>query len=35
MDIILAFLPWTILINLKMRWGEKLGIAIAMSMGIV
>lgn len=34
MDIILALLPWKILWGLQMRKKEKIGVAIAMSMGI-
>lgn len=34
MDILLAFLPWTILNGLTMRKREKLGVGFAMSMGI-
>ncbi|KAF3015872.1 hypothetical protein E8E14_008475 [Neopestalotiopsis sp. 37M] len=34
MDIILALLPWTIIPKLQMRTREKLGVAIAMSMGV-
>jgi hypothetical protein len=35
MDIILALLPWTIIPKLQMRTREKLGVAIAMSMGVL
>jgi hypothetical protein len=35
MDVILALLPWPIIMSLQMRWREKLGVAFAMSMGIV
>ncbi|KAH8882359.1 hypothetical protein GQ53DRAFT_701189, partial [Thozetella sp. PMI_491] len=34
MDIILALLPWTILWNLQMKKKEKIGVALAMSMGV-
>ncbi|KAK3385950.1 hypothetical protein B0H63DRAFT_189716 [Podospora didyma] len=33
-DIVLAFLPWKIVWNLKMQTREKLGVAIAMSLGV-
>ncbi|KAH6645466.1 hypothetical protein BKA67DRAFT_664540 [Truncatella angustata] len=33
-DIVLALLPWTILWNLQMKKREKLGVALAMSLGI-
>lgn len=35
MDIVLALLPWRIVYKLKMRTKEKLGVGIAMSMGIL
>lgn len=35
MDILLALCPWIILWKLTMTWREKLGVAIAMSMGVV
>lgn len=31
----LALLPWTIIWNLQMKGKEKLGVAVAMSMGIL
>ncbi|KAI1339939.1 hypothetical protein F5Y15DRAFT_415364 [Xylariaceae sp. FL0016] len=34
MDITLAFLPWTILLGLNMRKREKVGVVLAMSMGV-
>jgi len=34
MDFTLALLPWTIVWNLRMRRTDKIGVAIAMSMGI-
>ncbi|KAJ5373446.1 hypothetical protein N7517_005452 [Penicillium concentricum] len=33
-DFVLALLPWTIVWNLQMRKKEKLGVAVAMSLGI-
>ncbi|KAL2270727.1 hypothetical protein VTJ83DRAFT_98 [Remersonia thermophila] len=33
-DLALALLPWQIIMTLQMRWKEKLGVGIAMSMGI-
>ncbi|KAL1836438.1 hypothetical protein VTJ49DRAFT_5147 [Mycothermus thermophilus] len=33
-DLLFAFLPWTILWQLKMRTKEKIGVALAMSMGV-
>lgn len=35
MDFILAVLPWTFLYRLKLKKNEKLGILVAMSMGVV
>ena len=35
MDFTLALLPWKLIWSLQMRKVEKLGIAIAMSMGIL
>ena len=35
MDFILAFLPWTIVWNLQMKRREKLGVGIAMSLGVL
>ena len=34
MDIVLALLPWKLLWNLQMRKKEKVGIIVAMSMGV-
>ncbi|RYP78188.1 hypothetical protein DL771_000665 [Monosporascus sp. 5C6A] len=34
MDILLALLPWKVIPNLNMRRTEKIGVALAMSMGI-
>lgn len=34
MDLVLAFAPWFLIWNLRMKRREKFGIAIAMSMGI-
>lgn len=34
-DIVLSLLPWTLIWNLRMKKREKLGIGIAMSMGIL
>ncbi|KAM7197916.1 hypothetical protein V8F20_006364 [Naviculisporaceae sp. PSN 640] len=33
-DITLALIPWTLIWNLQMRMDEKIGVAVAMSMGI-
>jgi hypothetical protein len=35
MDFVLAALPWTFLWKLRMRRKEKIGVGIAMSVGIV
>jgi hypothetical protein len=35
MDFFLALLPWKILWNLQMNNRDKIGLAIAMSMGIL
>jgi hypothetical protein len=35
MDISLALMPWKILWNLQMRFAEKIGVGIAMSLGIL
>ncbi|RYO65651.1 hypothetical protein AA0116_g2385 [Alternaria tenuissima] len=35
MDISLALLPWKVLWNLKMRTAEKIGVGIAMSLGLL
>jgi hypothetical protein len=34
-DFVLALLPWTIVWNLQMKRKEKLGVAFAMSLGIL
>jgi len=34
-DFVLAALPWTFLWNLRMRRREKIGVAVAMSMGVM
>ncbi|KAK3988741.1 hypothetical protein QBC44DRAFT_370787 [Cladorrhinum sp. PSN332] len=34
MDVVLAFLPWKFLWSLQMGWSEKVGVVVAMSMGI-
>ncbi len=34
-DITLAILPWTVIWNLQMRRAEKIGVSLAMSMGIL
>jgi len=35
MDITLALLPWKIIWNLQMKFKEKIGVALAMSMGLL
>lgn len=35
MDISLALLPWKILWNLQMRTSEKIGVMLAMSLGLL
>jgi hypothetical protein len=35
MDLVLAFLPWKIIIGLQMKKKEKAGVAVAMSMGVL
>jgi hypothetical protein len=35
MDVSLALLPWTILWNLQMRPAEKVGVGVAMSLGLL
>ena len=35
MDLTLAMLPWTIIWGLQMKLKEKIGVAIAMSCGVV
>jgi hypothetical protein len=35
MDFTLALLPWTFLSQLRMRKKEKIGVGIAMSMGVM
>ncbi|KAK4185580.1 hypothetical protein QBC35DRAFT_389179 [Podospora australis] len=34
MDLVLAIIPWKIIMNLQMQTREKIGVALAMSMGI-
>ncbi|KAH8904155.1 hypothetical protein BR93DRAFT_946918 [Coniochaeta sp. PMI_546] len=34
MDIVLALLPWSVVWNLQMKKKEKIGVAVAMSMGV-
>ena len=34
MDLILAIIPWKIIMNLQMQTKEKIGVALAMSMGV-
>ena len=35
MDISLALIPWKIIWNLQMRTAEKLGVGVAMSLGVL
>lgn len=35
MDVVLALLPWSVIWGLQMRRKEKIGIALAMSMGVL
>lgn len=35
MDVSLSFIPWVILWNLQMRLAEKIGVGIAMSLGML
>jgi len=35
MDITLAMIPWKLIWGLQMRKKEKIGVAIAMSMGVL
>lgn len=35
MDIVLAFLPWKLVWSLQMKLKEKLGVAVAMSLGVL
>jgi len=35
MDLTLALLPWTLVWKLQMKPAEKIGVAVAMSMGIL
>lgn len=35
MDVSLALLPWKILWNVQMRTAEKIGIGLAMSLGVL
>jgi hypothetical protein len=34
-DFVLALLPWTLVWNLQMRKKEKIGVAFAMSLGVL
>ena len=34
-DFVLAFLPWPLIWGLRMRRREKIGVAVAMSMGVL
>jgi hypothetical protein len=34
-DVALALLPWKILWNLQMRFAEKIGVGVAMSLGLL
>ncbi|KAJ3546329.1 hypothetical protein NM208_g2052 [Fusarium decemcellulare] len=35
LDFVLAFLPWPIIVGISLRWRERVGVAIAMSLGVV
>lgn len=35
LDFLLAFLPWPIILGFYLHWRERIGIAIAMSLGVV
>lgn len=35
LDIVLAFLPWKIILSLTLNKKEKIGVLLAMSMGIL
>ena len=35
MDFVLAFIPWPLIWSLKLKKKEKLGVAVAMSLGVV
>lgn len=35
MDLVLAILPWNIIMSLQMKTKEKIGVALAMSMGVL
>ena len=35
MDFVLALLPWKLILGMRMRKTEKLGVGVAMSMGIL
>lgn len=35
MDLALAFLPWPLIMTLRMRLREKIGVAAAMTMGVL
>jgi hypothetical protein len=34
MDLVLAIIPWKLIMGLRMEFREKIGIAFAMSMGV-
>ncbi|KAK5654080.1 hypothetical protein OQA88_7761 [Cercophora sp. LCS_1] len=34
MDLLLALLPWRIIMGMRMRWRERAGIAVALSLGV-
>lgn len=34
-DFILAFLPWKMIFNLQMKRSERIGVALALSMGVL
>lgn len=35
MDIVLSFLPWKLVWSLQMKLKEKIGVAVAMSLGVL
>lgn len=35
MDVILAFLPWKLIWSLRMKLKEKIGVVLAMSLGVL
>jgi hypothetical protein len=35
MDLVLAIIPWGIIMSLRMQTKEKIGVALAMSMGVL